>query len=118
MVQNKNEYDRQYYAKNRDRRRAQIAERNRVANDRNKAQLREYLSDKRCADCLIEDWRVLTFDHVRDVKRRDVATMITGSYSWQAILDEIAKCEIVCANCHQIRTANEFGFWRSQAVEA
>lgn len=23
---------------------------------------------------------------------------------WQSVLDEIAKCDLVCANCHRIRT--------------
>jgi|APSaa5957512576_1039674.scaffolds.fasta_scaffold19861_2 hypothetical protein len=40
------------------------------------------------------------FDHVRGVKLGQVPKM--GSH--QAIRDEAAKCEIVCANCHRIRS--------------
>jgi hypothetical protein len=30
--------------------------------------------------------------------------MIHDGFSWKAIKKEIEKCEVVCANCHRIRT--------------
>jgi hypothetical protein len=30
--------------------------------------------------------------------------MIHDGFSWAAIKKEISKCEVVCANCHRIRT--------------
>lgn len=33
------------------------------------------------------------------------------SFSWDEILDEIKKCEVVCANCHRIRTAKQFNWY-------
>jgi hypothetical protein len=30
--------------------------------------------------------------------------MIHDGFSWKAIMKEIQKCEVVCANCHRIRT--------------
>jgi hypothetical protein len=30
--------------------------------------------------------------------------MIHDGFSWAAIKKEIAKCEVVCANCHRVRT--------------
>jgi hypothetical protein len=30
--------------------------------------------------------------------------MIHDGFSWAAIKKEILKCEVVCANCHRIRT--------------
>lgn len=56
-----------------------------------------------CVDCRNKDHRVLDFDHVRDTKYMDVSKMV-GSYSDQRIIDEIAKCEVRCANCHRIKT--------------
>lgn len=44
----------------------------------------------------------MEFDHVRGVKAYDVSDM--RGFPKQAILAEIAKCEIVCSNCHAIRT--------------
>lgn len=40
-----------------------------------------------------------------------IATLITKG-SWDDFVAEIAKCEVVCANCHRIRTrAREHNAW-------
>lgn len=44
----------------------------------------------------------MDFDHVRGSKAESVSQMQSESYI--TILMEIAKCELVCANCHRIRT--------------
>ena len=64
------------------------------------------LSDKECIDCGIKDSRVLEFDHLPEFEKNfDIARAVSGSTrSWKSILNEINKCEIVCANCHRIRT--------------
>ena len=57
-----------------------------------------------CVDCGYNDHpQALQFDHIRD-KRANVSNMIRSDYSWNEIKKEIAKCEVVCANCHSIRT--------------
>ena len=56
-----------------------------------------------CVDCGERDPVVLEFDHV-DVKLFNVSKGLRD-HSWQAVLDEIAKCDVVCANCHRRRTA-------------
>jgi hypothetical protein len=58
-----------------------------------------------CADCGVRyDTCAMDFDH-RDpaTKRYTVSRMICRA-STAAILDEAAKCDIVCANCHRLRT--------------
>ena len=56
-----------------------------------------------CADCRREfPFYVMEFDHVRGEKREHLARMATLGIS--AILKEIAKCDVVCANCHKERT--------------
>jgi len=52
---------------------------------------------------------VLEFDHVRGVKRAEVAQM--AGYSLKAARDEIAKCEVRCGNCHRRKTIRERGHW-------
>lgn len=58
-----------------------------------------------CQDCKITGPAIiLTFDHVRGVKKFGV------SQKWQVSLakfyEEVAKCEVVCFNCHMIREHN------------
>jgi hypothetical protein len=52
-----------------------------------------------CKTCYHPD--AMEFDHVRGEKKSDISK-IRGR---RALLDELAKCELVCANCHRIRTA-------------
>lgn len=46
---------------------------------------------------------MLTFDHVRGKKRNDVSRLAADGASIQEIQAEIAKCEVVCFNCHMRR---------------
>lgn len=46
----------------------------------------------------------MDFDHVRGEKTRGVGNMIT--YNTKKFFEEISKCDLVCANCHRIRTQN------------
>jgi hypothetical protein len=43
-------------------------------------------------------------DHVRGEKVGNVAKLIGHYCGWDDLLDEIAKCEVVCSNCHRERT--------------
>jgi len=63
------------------------------------------------SDCGEPDPVVLEFDH-RDPneKRIGISSMLTSSK--EAILAEIAKCDIRCANCHRRSTAKRFGYYR------
>ena len=60
-----------------------------------------------CMDCGYNaDPLALDFDHVRGKKLYSVSKMIQRR--WAVMWAEIAKCEVVCANCHRIRT------WRTR----
>lgn len=73
----------------------------------NKLKLLEYLKDKVCIDCGNSNPVVLEFDHREKKESRDhsIIVMLQNRLSWNRILDEIAKCDIRCANCHRIKTA-------------
>lgn len=63
-------------------------------------------------DCGISDVRFLQFDHIRGNKKDSIARMIGTATSWKTIEDEIAKCEVRCANCHSAKTSERGGWWR------
>ncbi len=57
-----------------------------------------------CADCKrTYDWWVMDFDHARGTKKFTISRM-QGRVGLQNALFEIAKCDIVCSNCHRDRT--------------
>jgi hypothetical protein len=58
-----------------------------------------------CVDCGINNHIILDFDHIKN-KKYNISRMIHDGFSWAAIKKEISKCEVVCANCHRIRTHN------------
>jgi hypothetical protein len=62
------------------------------------------LKDKPCMDCGRKfPACAMDFDHVRGTKRFNVTTSLRKRSS---ILREAKKCDLVCANCHRIRTNN------------
>lgn len=59
-----------------------------------------------CADCNQRfDLVAIDFDHVRGEKNYNVGTLRNRSFSLEAIWREIEKCDVVCSNCHRIRTS-------------
>lgn len=72
---------------------------------KHKVLLFEYLSDKSCIDCGINNPILFEFDHVRGVKSFSITKKV--SMSFETKLKEIEKCEIRCANCHRFKTAKE-----------
>ena len=66
--------------------------------------------EKPCADCGVSyPYFVMQFDHVIGEKLFNIGGGSWRDYSYEAISEEIAKCEIVCANCHAFRS------WQHQA---
>jgi hypothetical protein len=57
-----------------------------------------------CADCGGNfPPYVMDFDHLdATIKKFNVG--VNKRYGWEVMLREVAKCELVCANCHRIRT--------------
>ena len=66
----------------------------------------DWLSSHPCIDCGESDPIVLEFDHILP-KSHGVRIVVQGWGSMKRLLDEIAKCEIRCANCHRRRHARE-----------
>jgi len=67
--------------------------------------LTDAAKDVSCVDCGVKyPPYVMDFDHVRGEKIKDVSDMIQKHTPMSELHAEIAKCEVVCANCHRIRT--------------
>lgn len=64
-----------------------------------------------CADCPPElkyFWPAiaLQFDHLPEFKKiNNVSSLLNTTYSIDKVFEEIAKCEVVCANHHAVRTS-------------
>jgi hypothetical protein len=77
----------------------------------------EIKSKARCADCMgIYPSVAMDFDHVRG-KNEGIASMVSSAYNLELILEEIKLCEIVCANCHRVRTAKRKQNHASRATQ-
>jgi hypothetical protein len=73
--------------------------------------LDEHLAAHPCADCGLTDPRILEFDHLGD-KAEEIAALWRRGRSLDELRDEVAKCEVVCVNCHRHRTASRERWWR------
>jgi hypothetical protein len=104
-------YGRRHYEKHRDkylsRARARIRRHER---DSYWSWLMNYLASHPCIDCGQCDPVVLQFDH-RDgtLKVATIGSMLARA-SWTALLSEVGKCDVRCANCHRLRTAEQGGW--------
>ncbi len=59
--------------------------------------------NKPCADCgKSYPYYVMEYDHVRGRKEHDLTRM--RCFALSKILEEMAKCDVVCSNCHAERS--------------
>lgn len=68
-----------------------------------KQAIRDYKESHPCVDCGVQyHYCVMQFDHIRGVKKFEISQ--SKKRSLKVVAEEIAKCDLVCANCHAIRT--------------
>ena len=80
----------------------------------NREVINVYLEMHPCVVCGEDDIDCLEFDHLRD-KEYNIAQMTT--YKPSAVFAEIAKCQVLCANCHVRKTRYDFATERRQEGE-
>lgn len=81
--------------------------------------LDEYKLSQGCVDCgYVEHPDALEFDHVDPLLK---SYHVSRNATMASVLRELKKCEVRCANCHNIRTRQQQrAFWagkRKRAVE-
>lgn len=81
--------------------------RQRVSRGKFRVKIQEIKQNSPCADCGENyPYWIMDFDHLENKSFNISALVRERGCSMQALLDEIAKCEIVCSNCHRTRTHN------------
>lgn len=104
------DYNKGHYGLNKDKRKKQVRKR--------RIEIKVWFQGLKrslvCIDCGFSGndnpW-ALEFDHIEPVeKKRTISRMVSEGRSKESILEEVEKCEAVCANCHRDR---EYQRWMS-----
>lgn len=95
-------YDQNYYALNK----LTVLERNKISHKKRLKWYTELKKDKPCVDCKqVFHPAAMQFDHLPGFEK---VNHISAIWSRAKILEEIQKCDLVCANCHAVRTYERF----------
>lgn len=72
--------------------------------------IKAYIRDVKsvpCTDCGVSyPYYVMDFDHLRD--KAFTISKLANQKNLQKVKDEIAKCDVVCSNCHRERTHKRY----------
>lgn len=78
--------------------------------------IQAYKLDHGCADCGFRGHpAALEFDHLPEHEKKfAISARIAAAIDQGELLAEMAKCEVVCANCHRVRTFEraDHGAWK------
>jgi hypothetical protein len=97
--------NRRHYEKNKDHYRTSAREARKRYKAKAYAFVNEIKSTTPCTDCgKTFDPICMDFDHCQGGKLDNISRMVNLGRPMKIIEDEIAKCELVCACCHRIRT--------------
>lgn len=95
-------YDRRYYAER--GREARLARRRRHR-DAERRWMAELKAGVACADCGgTFPIYVMHWDHLPEFHKVGEISSMVSSRKREEIMEELKKCELVCANCHVLRT--------------
>lgn len=96
-------YNKTWYLKNKEKHLVTVSKNN----QRYRPAIRKLIRETKnvpCMDCGISyPYYVMDFDH-REDKKYTVGRLAGSFYSLETIRREMDKCDVVCANCHRIRT--------------
>ncbi|NIT77341.1 MAG: hypothetical protein GWO44_10590 [Thermoplasmata archaeon] len=110
---------RRWYRKNAKKVKARARANNEIYRKRNQEYVRQIKASTPCADCGNHfHFCVMDFDHVTDDKEGAIADMVRDCCSLERINREIEKCEIVCSNCHRLRTWKRLGSPTEEAPDS
>lgn len=98
------EYQRNWFIKNQ--------EKHKVSTLKGRAKMREAnrayvatVKSKPCMDCGVSyPYYVMDFDHRPGTNKISKVAVLADQQSLDKVKEEIAKCDLVCSNCHRERT--------------
>ena len=107
------EYQKKWRLQNIDIQRQRVRENNKRLKMRNMEYVCNILSKSGCVICGESDPVVLDFDHITGfIKEDTISNLIKRNASIENIQLEIDKCQILCANCHRRKTAQDFNWFK------
>ena len=108
------EYSKKHYEANKEMYNTKARKHNKIIRQRNREYVHNIKANTPCVDCGGQfSPYAMQFDHLFD-KENDVSNLMRSCVSLERLQTEINKCEVVCANCHAVRTHEA----RQEASEA
>ena len=104
-------YDREHYANKSQENKDRKVSLQKQRHIENRQYMYDYLKTHPCVTCGESDPVVLEFDHI-DQSTKLLAVSLMADYSLSKIKEEIAKCRVLCANCHKRHTAIQLDWYK------
>lgn len=96
-AKNPKEYAAKHYQENK----SKYAKQSKQARLKKREWYSSIMSDKFCEHCGENDTVVLDWHHLDPTKKEASVSWLLSNRSRQSILEEIDKCQCLCANCHR-----------------
>jgi hypothetical protein len=99
-----NEYQRAWYARNKEHAKAQVSANKHKYRDK----WREYKATLSCINCGFSHYAALDFHHVVKSPTNRSVNQLLRKDAYKAAYEEIKKCVVLCANCHRVHHHDEW----------
>lgn len=100
---------RDWYERNKERHYGNVQKRRKLFSDEIVRRLTAYLKTHPCVDCGVANPLVLDIDAGQNAVEFSLRSRLLEGATWAMLLPEIEKCEVRCANCRRLRTAQRLG---------
>ena len=82
-----------------------------------KCVLHPFYNDNQDYLCTIDRLPAFCFDHIDRATKLATISQMLGCATKQEIVDEIDKCWLLCANCHQIKTYENRDYLSTEQIQ-
>jgi hypothetical protein len=96
------EYQKQYRRNNKEKCTAAKERYRQVQLERIRNWFDRYSKTMKCSHCPETHVGCLDFHHIDpNTKKASVREMMRGHHSFESLMEEVSKCEVLCSNCHR-----------------